>query len=92
LQAAGESPTLARLVDRMEASSRRLEAIRKLLPRPLLASVQAGPFEDGQWCLLVSSNAVAAKLRQLVPALQSHLAAGGLPVSGIRIKVQARSL
>ena len=92
MQAAGESPTLARLVDRMEASSRRLEAIRKLLPRPLLASVQAGPFEDGQWCLLVGSNAVAAKLRQLVPALQSHLTAGGLPVSAIRIKVQARSL
>ncbi len=83
---------MARLVDRMEASSSRLEAIRKLLPRPLLASVQAGPFEDGQWCLLVSSTAVAAKLRQLVPALQSHLATGGLPVSAIRIKVQARSI
>ncbi len=92
LQAAGESPTLARLVDRMEASSRRLEAIRTLLPRPLMASVQAGPFEDGQWCLLVGSNAVSAKLRQLLPSVQQHLAACGLPVSGIRIKVQARSL
>lgn len=82
---------MARLVDRMQASSSRLEAIRSLLPRPLLASVQAGPIEDGHWCLLVSSNAAAAKMRQLVPALQTHLATRGLPVTGIRIKVQARN-
>ena len=89
-QAAEESPTLARLVDRLRASSTRFEAIRSLLPAPLRASVQAGPIEEGQWCLLVSSNAVAAKLRQFVPTLQMHLEARGLPVTGIRIKVQAR--
>jgi hypothetical protein len=92
LQAAEESPTLASLVSRMRASSSRLEAVRSLLPLPLHRSVQAGPLEDGQWCLLVSSNAVAAKLRQFVPALQMHLEKQGLPVSGIRIKVQARTL
>ena len=89
-QAAEESPTLARLVDRLRASSTRFEAIRSLLPAPLRASVQAGPIEEGQWCLLVSSNAVAAKLRQFVPTLQMHLEARGLPVTGIRIKVQTR--
>jgi ethanolamine ammonia-lyase small subunit len=52
--------------------------------------VQAGPIEDGCWCLLVSSNAVAAKLRQLLPALQAHLSLKGLSVSSIRIKVQNR--
>ena len=88
-QAADESPTLARLVDRVRASSSRFEAIRTLLPAPLRTSVQAGPIEEGQWCLLVSSNAVAAKLRQFVPTLQMHLEARGLPVTGIRIKVQA---
>ena len=88
-QAAEESPTLARLVARVHASSRRLEAIRLVLPAPLRASVQAGPMEEGQWCLLVSSNAVAAKLRQLLPALQLQLEAQGLGVTGIRIKVQA---
>jgi hypothetical protein len=61
-QAAAESPTLAGLVQRMHASSSRFEAIKPLLPAPLRASVQAGPFEEGQWCLLVNSNAVAAKL------------------------------
>ena len=91
-QAASESPALARLVDRVQASSQRLAAIRTLLPAPLRGSVQAGPIEDGQWCLLVTSNAVAAKLRQFVPTLQMQLEAKGLPVTGIRIKVQSRTL
>ena len=91
-QAAQESPTLARLVDRVRASSERMKAVRQLLPGPLRTAVQAGPIEDGQWCLLVSSNAVAAKLRQFIPTLQMHLEACGLPVQSIRIKVQARGL
>ncbi len=90
-QAAEESPTLARLVERVHASSQCLEAIRPVLPAPLRASVQAGPLEDGQWCLLVSSNAVAAKLRQLLPALQLQLSARGLGVRSIRLKVQGHS-
>ena len=91
-QAAGESPVLARLVDRVQASSSRLAAIRPLLPAPLRTAVQAGPIDEGQWCLLANSNAVAAKLRQFVPALVLHLEAHGLGVSGIRIKVQGRTL
>jgi len=91
-QAAQESPTLARLVDRVRASSSRYDAIRPLLPAPLRSAVQAGPIEEGHWCLLVNSNAVAAKLRQFLPSLQMHLEAKGLPVTGIRIKVQGRSL
>jgi hypothetical protein len=35
---------------------------------------------------------VAAKLRQLVPALQAHLNQKGLQVSSIRIKVQNRAM
>ena len=68
------------------------EAIRSLLPAPLRSAVQAGPIEEGHWCLLVSSNAVAAKLRQFIPSLQMHLESKGLPVTGIRIKVQSRTL
>jgi hypothetical protein len=89
-QAAQESPTFAHLSELIRASSDRLQAIRSLLPAPLRASVQAGPMDEGSWCLLVSSNAVAAKLRQLLPALQSHLSQHGLPVTSIRIKVQNR--
>lgn len=90
-QAAQESPTFARLAGLVRDSSARLSAIRTLLPAPLRASVQAGPIEDGAWCLLVSSNAVAAKLRQLLPAMQAHLNQQGLPVNSIRIKVQNRN-
>jgi hypothetical protein len=86
-QAAQESPTFARLSERVRASSDRLQAIRGLLPVPLRASVQAGPLEEGSWCLLVTSNAVASKLRQMVPAFQAHLAQKGLAVSAIRIKI-----
>ena len=91
LQAAEESPNLSQLVERIQASSARLNAVRALLPAALRASVQAGPIEEGQWCLLVGSNAAAAKLRQLLPDLQQHLLAKGLPVTGIRIRVQGRS-
>ena len=91
-QAVQESPTFALLASRVRESSERLQAILSLLPAPLRASVQAGPIEEGAWCLLVSSNAVAAKLRQLVPALQAHLRQKEMPVTTIRIKVQNRNL
>lgn len=90
-QAVQESPTFARLASRVRESSERLQAIRGLLPAPLRASIQAGPIEEGSWCLLVSSNAVAAKLRQCIPALQAHLNSQGLGVESIRIKVQGRT-
>ncbi|PUE40662.1 DciA family protein [Limnohabitans sp. Bal53] len=89
-QAAQESPTFALLMGRVKESSERLLAIRSLLPAPLRAGIQAGPIEDGTWCLLVSSNAVAAKLRQLLPALQAHLNSKSMGVTSIRIKVQNR--
>ena len=89
-QAAEESPTFSLLMGRVRESSGRFQAIRSLLPAPLRAGIQPGPIEDGIWCLLVSSNAVAAKLRQLLPALQAHLTSKGLGVATIRIKVQNR--
>ncbi len=89
-QAAQESPTFSLLMGRVRESSDRLQAIRSLLPAPLRAGIQAGPIEDGVWCLLVNSNAVAAKLRQLLPALQAHLNSKDLSVTSIRIKVQNR--
>ncbi len=89
-QAAEESPTFSLLMGRVRESSDRLQAIHSLLPGPMRAGIQPGPIEEGVWCLLVSSNAVAAKLRQLLPALQAHLNSKGLGVASIRIKVQNR--
>ena len=89
-QAAEESPPFSVLMGRVRESSDRLQAIRSLLPAPLRSGIQPGPIEDGTWCLLVNSNAVAAKLRQLLPALQAHLSSQGMGVASIRIKVQNR--
>lgn len=87
LQASQESPTLARLSELARDSVARLKAIEPLLPLTLRSAITAGPIDGPTWCLLVSSTAVAAKLRQLLPALQAHLRTQGWEVSAIRLKV-----
>ncbi len=87
-QAADESPTLARLVSLTRESSERLKAVEPLVPPALRASIQAGPSDGSTWCLVVKSNAAAAKLRQLLPAMQAHLRSKGWEVNAIRLKIQ----
>jgi Dna[CI] antecedent, DciA len=86
-QAARGSVTLAQLADLAEDSARRLQAITPLLPPALRSALKAGPIEGSSWCLLVSSNAVAAKLRQQIPALVAHLRSKGWEIATIRLKV-----
>jgi hypothetical protein len=88
LQAAEDSPTLARLAELARESGERLKAIESLIPQALRPAIQPGPIEGPAWCLLVSNNAAAAKLRQLLPALQSRLLDRGWQVTSIRLKVQ----
>jgi len=87
-QAAMGAPILARLVDMSRESSLRLKTIEGLLPGSLRTGVEAGPIEGSVWCLLVRGNAVAAKLRQLLPALEAHLRSKGFEVTSIRMKIQ----
>lgn len=87
-QAAQESPTLARLTELARESGRRFEAIQGQIPEALRAAIQPGPIDGETWCLLVRSNAAAAKLRQLLPSLQSRLRSQGCEVNTIRLKVQ----
>ena len=87
-QAAEDSPTLARLAQLARESGERLEAVALLIPGPLRSAIRAGPIEGDGWCLLVDSNAAAAKLRQVVPALVAHLRDRGWQVNSIRLKVQ----
>jgi len=87
-QAALDSPTLARLAELAQDSSERLRAVESLIPGALRSAVKAGPIEGPTWCLLVDSNAAAAKIRQVLPALQSHLRSRGWQVNSIRLKVQ----
>ncbi|MFC5500474.1 hypothetical protein ACFPOE_23230 [Caenimonas terrae] len=89
LQAAEESPALARLAELARESGERLKAIQPLIPPALRPAVKAGPIDGSSWCLLVGNNAAAAKLRQVLPALQSRLADCGWQVTSIRLKVQS---
>lgn len=88
LQASQDSPTLARLSELTQDSSARLKAIEPLIPAALRPAIKAGPIEGSVWCLLLSNNAAAAKIRQLLPALEAHLRVKGWDVSAIRLKVQ----
>jgi hypothetical protein len=87
-QASEDSPTLAKLTALTRDSSDRLKAIEMLIPATLRPAVQAGPIDGDAWCLLVRGNAAAAKIRQLLPALQAHLRSRGWEVNLIRLKVQ----
>jgi hypothetical protein len=86
-QAAEEAPTLARLAQLVRDSGERLRAIEDSIPTALRASIRPGPVEGTTWCLLVDSNAVAAKLRQLLPVLQRKLNSLGWEVTSIRVKL-----
>ena len=86
-QASAESPTLAMLTALTRDSSDRLKAIEPLIPPGLRGTLQAGPIDGTSWCLLVSSNSAAAKLRQILPALQAHLRVRGWEVNSIRLPV-----
>ena len=90
MQAAQESPSLARLTELTRESSLRLKILQTLIPGPLRTAIQAGPIEGSEWCLLVNSNAAAAKLRQMLPALQAHLNSHGHQVDKIRLKILQR--
>lgn len=88
LQAAGETPSFAKLAELTRESSARLKAVENIIPAALRASLKAGPIDGGTWCLLVDNNASAAKIRQLLPTLTTHLTNEGWKVTSIRLRVQ----
>lgn len=87
-QAVGSAPSLAALQARIRESQNCLEHVKPLIPQSLRQHVKAGPIEEGQWCLLVSSAAASTKLRQLLPTMLQVLVEYGMQVKAIRIKVQ----
>ena len=86
-QAVNNSPTLGMLADQVKESSDRLKSIQTLIPEALRPAIQSGPIDGSTWCLLVTSNAAAAKLRQLSPLLLSQLNNRGVKVTSIRLKI-----
>ena len=85
--AVNNSPTLGMLAVQVKESANRLKTIQSLIPEALRASVQAGPIDGDTWCLLVTSNAAAAKLRQLMPLILSSFNSRGVKVTSIRLKI-----
>jgi hypothetical protein len=86
-QAAENAPSLARLTELVQESNDRLKAIESLLPAALRPAIKAGPIDGESWCLLVSGNAAAAKVRQLIPLIQERLRNKGWKVTSIRLKL-----
>jgi hypothetical protein len=88
LQATQDSPSLARLTALSDESVARLKSIEPLIPATLRTAVKAGPIDGTTWCLILDSNAGAAKMRQLLPVFEAHLRSKGWEVTSIRLKVQ----
>jgi hypothetical protein len=89
-QVVNSAPGLAQFSAVARDTQNRLKAIAPLLPASLRPLVQSGGVEDDAWCLLVPNSAVAAKLRQTLPALCAHLRTKGWNVNTIRVKVNAK--
>jgi hypothetical protein len=81
------SPTLGRLAGLVRESHDMLKAVESLIPATLRPLVTAGPIDGDSWCLLVTSNAAAAKVRQLIPLIQARLLGKGCKVTSIRLKI-----
>ncbi len=86
-QVVDSAPTLAHLSAMARDTQNRLQAISPLLPVSLRSLIQSGGVEGDAWWLLVPNSAVAAKLRQILPALCAHLRTQGWDVQTIRVKV-----
>ncbi|MBA4178825.1 MAG: hypothetical protein C0505_20065 [Leptothrix sp. (in: Bacteria)] len=89
--ALGRSEPLTGLMQRVRESRARLDAIAPLLPQGLAEGVRAGPLDDAAWVLLVSHAAAAAKLRQMLPALEAALRERGWAKPPVKIKVLPRA-
>lgn len=90
VEASLASPSLARLSELSRESNARLQALAPMLPPAIRQGLKAGPIEGTEWCILVANNAMAAKLRQLVPDMQTRLLQLGWEVQCIRLKIQSR--
>ena len=76
----------------MHESTSRLQAVEALLPPALRSAIKSGPINEKGWCILVSNPAAAAKLRQLIPAIDRHLALRDYRPMTIRLKIMTRSV
>jgi hypothetical protein len=106
LQAAQSAPSLAGLTQMAEQSTRCLRLASAVIPASMHNAVQAGPLtpltplsqagdvpnsSSARWCLIAANSSVAAKLRQLAPAIAAHLRTHGHNVQEISIKISVQT-
>jgi hypothetical protein len=84
------SDALERLTSRLRESQQRLADVGAVLPPALRDHVQCGPLDEEGWTLLAANAAVAAKLRNLLPALTQCLQSRGWPQRTLRVKILGR--
>jgi hypothetical protein len=87
--ALGQNDSLSSLLRRLRESEARLATVQACLPALLRSAVRPGPLDDESWTLLVGNASTAAKLRQLVPALESSLNDAGWPARALRVKIMS---
>ncbi|MFO1338906.1 MAG: hypothetical protein U1F53_11860 [Burkholderiaceae bacterium] len=83
------SPTLTQLLARLQEARARLDSVQPVLPPGLRAHVRSGVLDETGWNLLVPNGAVAAKLRQCLPAIEQALVERGWKPTSVRVKVQS---
>ncbi|OYV00295.1 MAG: hypothetical protein CFE45_09675 [Burkholderiales bacterium PBB5] len=86
-QVLGATDALTSLTLRVRDSQARLAALQPLLPLAMRPQVKAGPVDAEGYTLLAGNQAVSAKLRQMVPALEAHLRSKGWDGPPLRIKL-----
>jgi hypothetical protein len=87
IQAIDSAPSLARLAGLAEQSSAMYRSVEGLIPPKLRPHIKPGAVQAQDWCLVVSHGASAAKLRQLLPRLCTHLQQSGWDIQTVRIKI-----
>jgi hypothetical protein len=86
-----EDPVLASWEQRRRREAALTAAIRRELPRQLAARVRVVDAQHATLELVADSGAVAAAVRQRLPAVLTTLARDGNEFTGIRVRVQVRS-
>ncbi len=84
------SAALARLALRVRESQQRLADVAAALPPALRDQIRSGPLDDQSWTLIAANAAAAAKLRNLLPALDERLRSQGWPSRTLRVKAAAQ--
>lgn len=85
-----EDPVLAAWDARWRREQALTHAIRNELPRQLAARIHVADAQHTTLEIVADSGAVAAAVRQRLPAVLERLAGNGHEFTGIRVRVQVR--